>query len=427
MKVLWITNIMMPEFARELGLSPSNAGGWMPSLIAAIRQYEKGVELIVLSEGPFDASKVIEGVSYYAVKAINSSRMNRARTRKHFETSVARIIARSKPDLIHFHGTEYGYLSFPESVWQGVPRLVTLQGIITGSYPHYMGGLTDLELKPHRNLLRTMLTGSTMQSAAEKWRTINSVNEVKSLKDVRFVGGRTDWDRAWAHTLAPDAEYLHIGEVLRPEFYLANNDYSKVVSHRIYASAALSYPLKGGHWLLRAVSFLKRDYSDVKVCFADSQRFMGDCGWTGHLRLNEYHRYLRKLVRDLKIQDNVEFFPSLSAGGVVAELEKAEIFCLPSLVENSPNSLGEAGMLGMPSVVTDVGGVTSMVRHEKDALIVPSADPACLAAAIGRLFEDGDLRIRLGSSIRTSSIARHAPEKVLEGLMVAYRRVAKGE
>lgn len=65
-----------------------------------------------------------------------------------------------------------------------------------------------------------------------------------------------------------------------------------------------------------------------------------------------------------------------------------DVFCLASLHEGLPLALMEALVLGVPVVVTDVGGIGELVTHGREGLLVPAGDPAALAAAILELVRD---------------------------------------
>ena len=58
----------------------------------------------------------------------------------------------------------------------------------------------------------------------------------------------------------------------------------------------------------------------------------------------------------------------------------------------------EAMASGCAVVTTDCGGVSDFARHDDNCLIVPPGDPAALAAAIGRLLDDGALREKLAAA-----------------------------
>ena len=47
---------------------------------------------------------------------------------------------------------------------------------------------------------------------------------------------------------------------------------------------------------------------------------------------------------------------------------KSQAFVCPSTMENSPNSLGEAMILGVPVVTTDIGGITTMMEPDEGTI-----------------------------------------------------------
>ena len=81
-----------------------------------------------------------------------------------------------------------------------------------------------------------------------------------------------------------------------------------------------------------------------------------------------------------------------------AVLAGADVFTLSSRHEGLPISLLEAMALGLPPVVTRVGGNAEVVTHDRDGLLVPPGDSAALAAAYVELAADTDRRHRLGEA-----------------------------
>ena len=105
------------------------------------------------------------------------------------------------------------------------------------------------------------------------------------------------------------------------------------------------------------------------------------------------------------------------------QLESADLFCLPSACENSPNSLGEAMLTGTPCVATFVGGVPSVLDNGKEGILVPSNDPAMMASAIDRLFMDGALARGFANEAYQSAVVRYSPTRVVTQLFNAYNEV----
>lgn len=107
---------------------------------------------------------------------------------------------------------------------------------------------------------------------------------------------------------------------------------------------------------------------------------------------------LKALAADLRLESSLFF-----AGhheDVRPFYEAATIFVLPSLIEGFPLVLLEAMAYGLPSVVTDVGGVKEAVSHGVDGLIVPPASPEALGGAIERLLDNDQERMSIGINAR---------------------------
>lgn len=79
----------------------------------------------------------------------------------------------------------------------------------------------------------------------------------------------------------------------------------------------------------------------------------------------------------------------------------ADVFVLPSVEEGTSLALLEAMSHALPIVASDVPGNQAVVRHEIEGLLVPSQDPASLAAAIQRIWNEPALADRLGAAAAT--------------------------
>jgi glycosyltransferase involved in cell wall biosynthesis len=79
-----------------------------------------------------------------------------------------------------------------------------------------------------------------------------------------------------------------------------------------------------------------------------------------------------------------------------------DISVFPSLWEGTPLTVFETLAMGKPIVATDADGLTDVLTHERDALIVPRRDAAALAAAIVRLIDSPEDRARLSVHARVT-------------------------
>ncbi len=80
-----------------------------------------------------------------------------------------------------------------------------------------------------------------------------------------------------------------------------------------------------------------------------------------------------------------------------------DVYCLASRFEGMPVSLLEAMALGLPAVVTAVGGVEEVATDGEDAVVVPRDDPDSLSAALVDLLLDPGRRRAIGERARTNA------------------------
>jgi glycosyltransferase involved in cell wall biosynthesis len=77
-----------------------------------------------------------------------------------------------------------------------------------------------------------------------------------------------------------------------------------------------------------------------------------------------------------------------------------DLLVVPSLLDNSPNTLAEAMACGTPAVGSDTGGIPDLVEHGKSGLLAAPGDAAQLADRLEALLLDDALRARLGAAAR---------------------------
>lgn len=112
---------------------------------------------------------------------------------------------------------------------------------------------------------------------------------------------------------------------------------------------------------------------------------------------------LEQQARALNLGDRFVF--AGFARDVAAVVSAFDLSVFPSLWEGTPLTVFEALAMGKPIVATDADGLVDVLRHDRDALIVPRRDSRALASAIVRMMDDASLRARLAASARESGRA----------------------
>ena len=199
-------------------------------------------------------------------------------------------------------------------------------------------------------------------------------------------------------------------------FYDACWQYCRCVPHSIFTVGQANMPLKGIHQLLQALPDIVRQYPDTTV------RIAGDKVMAHDFRHRmTYGQYMQHLIRRHHLQDHVTFLGALNAEQIVRELERANIFILPSSIENSPNALGEAQLAGTPCVAANVGGVADLVPDSTCGQLYPYDNTQALSNAVCRTFKTSDSFDN--APMRRISRERHNPETNRNRLVQIYHSI----
>jgi glycosyltransferase involved in cell wall biosynthesis len=135
----------------------------------------------------------------------------------------------------------------------------------------------------------------------------------------------------------------------------------------------------------------------------------------------EVRPQLERQAADLGIADSVRFL------GYKRDLRPifaaADVAALSSANEGTPVSLIEAAAAGLPSVATDVGGVSEVVTGES-GILVPPGDAKALADALVSLATDPARRAAMGDAARARALGRYGAERLLGDIDGLYRELA---
>ena len=410
MRVLWVTSQVLPYVADTLGIKTSGFGGWITNMIEQLRPLpEVQVGIAMVSDMISDSIKEIHVdeklTCYIAPSGPNKSIK---------ESDRDDIITCYSPDIIHIEGNEFGIQNSFSKV-KRVPVLLSLQGILSGYEPYQYGELPIADNLFVRNN-RMMLSSWILYIRKHRRFDFRIDGETETIGNVKYIMGRTFWDRAHSYWINPDAKYYSCNRILRPSFYEEEWHFDSIEQHSLFIGNGYS-PLKGLHFAIQAVALLKREYTDIKLyCTGDSPI---ECNKKS-IRHYGYSNIISTLIRENRLEENIVFMGPQLANRMIERLLKSHVYVLPSLIENSPNTLGEAMILGMPCVSAYTGGASEMAINEKEALFYRANDSKLLAWQVKRIFDDDELARSLGKAARQHALITHDPKRNRDALLEAY-------
>ena len=420
MNILWITNISFPEASELLKGKGGivSGGGWMVGGAEALIK-QPDVKLTVASvSGDVQQLTRLEGktITYYLIPVGKGNN----RVNHDYEPYWREVRDAVKPDIVHIHGTEFSHgLAYIEAC--GVDNLcVSIQGLTSVYYRYYLAGLSRWEIR--RSVTPASMYKGTILKGAKGFKERGEF-EKEILRRTHHVIGRTSWDKAHAWAINPQATYHYGGETLRSDFYTGPIwKYEQCKPHSIFVSQAI-YPIKGLHKVLEAMPFILRHYPDaiVRVARVDITRSKS---WKELIKLSDYGNIIRKIIRKYCLQDRVSFTGVLDGEGMRREYLQSNVFVCPSSIENSPNSLGEAQILGVPVVASYEGGVMDMMRGDEEHMY-RFEEVEMMAHKIVQLFDrEGNIDT---APMRQEALRRHDPERNARELMQVYRDIIKDD
>lgn len=415
MKVLWITNIIFPEAERLLTGSGDlkASGGWMLGAADALLENYKDIALTVATVSPkIKTLTKLQGerIVYYLIPFGKGNQ----KKNNEYIPYWKQIGEELKPDVVHIHGTEYSHgLAYVDAC--GADNVVvSIQGM-TSAYYYYYYGLTKWQIL--RNVtLRDLLKGTIIKGQKDFKK--RSEYEIELLEKVHHIIGRTSWDQAHTWAINPKAEYHFCNEILRNEFYDGSLwNYGECEKHTIFSSQA-GYPIKGLHQVLRAMPLILRQFPNAKIRVAGGN-ILANGTIKDLIKYTGYGKIISSLVRKYHLEDKVEFTGNLNAEEMKNEYLKCNVFVCPSTIENSPNSLGEAQILGVPVVASYAGGIPDMMEGDENHLY-RFEEVEMLAERICTVFE----RKNDTEKMRQFAMARHSRTGVAEDLHYIYEMIS---
>lgn len=411
MRVLWFCHT--PANAAGYFERDTTRGGWLQTLN---QELEERVDLHVAFPNPYGPGEFRYGdTTYHSImpkawrlRVLLNSVLNVGIER--YDTGLyLEIIERVKPDLVHIHGTESGHINILDNT--DIPVLVSFQGIATVIFSKYGACFTSNQLG------RTFLSGFSLASLMPKTYHTQKRHfrrrmerEYAQLHAAQYVAGRTAWDRRLASVLCPGAAYFTENRILRRPFYENEwrpNESKQLLIHSTTGRA----PYKGLETICESLFELNKLGLDVR--------------WNvvGIGQRDPIVRLVKRKLGDRFPDKGLNLLGSISADELMQTMLKSNIYVTASHIENSPNNLAEALIMGMPCIATHAGGTSSYLKDGENGILIQDGDPWALAGSILELSKSREQALLFSRNARAEAMKRHNRDSIVRDIVGTYEHI----
>lgn len=426
MRVLWVCNIMLPAIAKELGAAYSVREGWLSGILGRLLEQEKEEVTLGIC---FPASGELASLQKklplggnrreIACYGFGEDLEHPEQYDLSLEPRFGQILSDFGPDLVHIFGTEFPHAYACAKVWNRPDKtLVGIQGLCVACAQEYMADLPETVTKSRT--LRDVLKKDSLKQQQQKFYA-RAATEEKLLRLAGHVTGRTMFDKTITSQINPSLSYHFMNETMRDSFYEGSWKIEKCRRYEIFVSQA-DYPLKGFHYLLQAMKEILQNFPGAHISVAGNS-VMGVDGIVSRLKIPAYGKYLRRLEKENQLEGKIHVLGRLSEEEMKQAYLNCHVFVCPSSVENSPNSVAEAQLLGVPVVASRAGGIPSVAEDGIGGLLFEKGNVHELAQAVLKLFESDREAKALSCKEREMAAQKYNGESNYRRLMEIYGEI----
>lgn len=413
MKVLWITNLVFPDAAIELGMEKAASGGWLTYFLEILSKNEE-IECQVVSGYHQRTYQhfIVNRVHYHMipVAAVESHALKQQKKKL-----LQKVVDDFQPDIIHVHGTEFSLGLETFEIKTTAKIAVNMQTVAQGLYDKRNGGLSESVLYRHLAIREALMGKGPLMRRIYSWKRWK--REQEYFRKADYIIGNTNYDRAYVNEYS-DAVYYMCPYLYRKVFY----DHTPwcaddVEEYSIFTGQAAA-PLKGLHRLITCLYYLKKDVPNVKLYIPGP-----DLSSKKMIRNYSYVKYINYLIRKYDLIDNIVFTGVLTEEQMADRMAHSHVVVVPSAMELGSSMVWEAMLIGTPVIASFRGGMTENFVHGESGYYYDYDEVLMLKQYILNVFNSSDLAVQFSNHERARARELHDPQICVDQFIDTYKAI----
>lgn len=422
MKVLWLS--VTSGLFQDKSTKNYNGGGWVVSLQKIVQEQENVQLGLAFLSSTYSHKEKQGNTSYYPIYTPSQKSLAKLKeyyggykkiNTEQYVAEINNIIQDFRPDVIHLFGMENQLATILGKTT--IPIVVHLQGLLAPCDNAFFPiGLNKKSFLFPFSINEWILRNGYIY--AKNNIHVRGEREKKLFKKVSYTMGRTNWDYQVSQLLAPQSQYYHVDEVLRDIFYqnAGTWELEKLPNKLIITSTISNTIYKGLDLILKTACLLK---TETNIDF--------EWNVIGIHPATKIIRFFEKTAQIKSNEVNIHYKGVLNADELCNNLLKSHVYVHPSYIDNSPNSVCEAQLLGVPVIGTNVGGIPSLIKDGVNGILIPANAPYELAYHLKQLYQDKELSQKLSKQGFLTASQRHDRDKILTELIKTYQAIINNE
>lgn len=302
------------------------------------------------------------------------------------------LLSKEKPEIVHTHTPKAGLIGMLGAWITRVPHRL-----------HTVAGLPVMESSGMKRKILMFVEWLTYKCATyvypnsiglEEFILTNNLTTSAKIK-VLGNGSSNGIDTTY---FSKTEDIMGEGNKIKDEYKLSNDDFVYIFIGRVVKD-------KGINELLNSFEILSKTEQKIKLLLVGP--FEDDLD-----PISEESRAILKSNKDIitvGYQDDVRPFLAIS-----------DCLVFPSYREGFPNVVMQAGLMGLPAIVSDINGCNEIVGDSINGLIIPVKDTEALQESMRKIYRDYELRIGLAQNTRKQIVDRYDQQFVWQAIKDEY-------